>query len=250
MVETNDQTKENTEVVGTKLANIDDPIIQSLATLIDEELLENLTLTPKEVQILVKYVTKFKGGEHASLPMVCSGPRCIYNKVCPFLKIGKPPLGKTCPIEKHNVEVWKADYAKSLDADMNDKTERSQIMEIVESDILNARANIVLADEGFIMLNTVGIDFDSGQEITRKEEHIALRLKDRAQDRKDKKFKDFIATRKDKMGAMTAMKEDPTEYFSRLKNNAKEASARHSKLKIVDVVEAEKSEPKKEEEPF
>lgn len=237
----------NPEENKVSLAFIDEPIIKVMAKYIDEDVLNNIELTKKEIVELVKYVIKSRYGEYNNIPMTCTGVRCVHKNTCPLVKFNKPPIGKECPLERYNLEEWRKDYAESLNADMNDKNEREQIMDMVEADILDARANAVLATEGFIMYNTVAYDYDSGQEITRKEEHIALKLKDRVKLRKDKKLKDFIGTRKDKMQTLTAIKEDPTQYFARLREAAKETMDRH-KVLDVDVSEEKPKETKPEEQ--
>lgn len=215
-----------------KLVLFNDPILQELLLSCDENYLENLELSEKELNTLKRYVKGIRDGGHSLVPMICLGERCICSKVCPLFNIGKVPIGKRCPFEVYAMKVWLEDYAKSLKINMEDKVERNLVMDLVETDILNARANVVLSHEGFIMENPVGIDPDSGQVLLRKEEHIVMKFKERAQNRKDKLLKSFLATRESKVKAVSNLKEDPSEYLSRLRKKAEMLTKEHS---IIDM---------------
>jgi hypothetical protein len=194
-----------------------DPAIQSLLQFYDQDYLAKLELTEKELSNIKKYVTKMQYGSSSWMSLVCTGHEgCVYKKLCPL--VDKPPLGKECPFEQMTINTWYREYVVSLQIDEGDKVERSQIMELVEADILNARANAVLGSEGFIMENPVGSDPDTGQPLYRKEEHIAMNIKEKAQLRRDKLLKTFIATREAKLKGMRDIAgEDATTYLARLK---------------------------------
>lgn len=232
------------------LALIEDPIIKDLVRDSDEESINQIRLTPRELKQLKKYAIMIRYGDHNLIPMICTGSRCIVKARCPLLEFGKSPIGKVCPFESFALIQWQKDYIESLKVEIEDKVERSQILDLVEADILNARANIVLADEGFIMENPIGIDENTGEPITRKEEHIALKLKERAQNRKDKILKAFLATREQKLKTMEAMRKDPTEYMAELREKARRVSEKHDKAIDAEFVEKVEKKEEANNEPF
>jgi len=222
----------------TSLALVDDPIVKSLIANLDEEVASAITLSPAEVRKLVKYAVKLKYGDHNTLPMICIGPECIGNKICPLVKMGKSPLGLECLFEKYVMEQWRVDYSVSLKANMEDKVERGLINDLVEADILNSRANMVLSEEGFMMENPVGIDSATGAAIMGREEHIALKLKLQAQNRKDKLLKAFVATRESKIKAASSMQKDPSKIFAELRDKAREMQNAHTDAINAQTIEA------------
>ncbi len=224
------------------LAKIDDPIIKNLIEAYDDKFIESIELDEETTKKLIKYASKIRYGSYTFVPQICTAHECCYNMVCPLIKT--PPLGHYCPFEKLMAESLKNQYYKALNVNPDDITETSQIGEIVESDIVNARTNALLGKESFIMENTVGISPDTGEEITRKEEHIAMRVKQRSQERRDKIFRNFIATRKDKMNVLDKMAEDPTEYMARLRSKSEKIKKAiqnmdPSNIEGKEVVEAE-----------
>ena len=216
-----------------EIVTLDDLIMSELTKAYDGRFKDSLNLTEIEKKKIIEYTTKIKYGSFAWIPMVCSGKTgCVYRELCPIAD--KAPLGAPCPFEKFAAAEWYNDYVTSLDIDVSNKIERSQVMELVESDIINARANAVLGVEGFIMENPVGIDHDTGNTIYRKEEHMAMNIKTRVQSRRDRILKSFIATRETKMKALTGIKEDPTEYFARLRAAAFKTQTIHEGEIIVN----------------
>lgn len=251
------QEKKEIEVQKSErsIVVVKDPIIMSLVKNCDEEFASKLSLTPKEEKQLRKYAVLVKYGDHAMIPMICTGERCICRHRCPLVSFKKTPLGKECPFERFAFNEWEAEYVRSLDIDLDDKVEKEQMRDLVESDILNARANVVLGDEGFIMQNPIAIDSDTGEVLERKEEHIALRLKERAQNRKDKVFKAFVARREDKLKSIAALKQDPTEIMANLRKQGEILAKKHKTAIDAEVVEkvdnnVEKKEENNAEEPF
>lgn len=130
-----------------------------------------------------------------------------------------------CPIEMTLMGTWKGQYEMSLVADWNDKVERQAVMDLVEADILSARANGIIAAEGFIMENVVGISESTGEPIYRKEKHVALEVKDMIHRRKERLLKSLVLTRemKKKLGMGGG---DPAKKESELLERAKKSKER------------------------
>ena len=174
-------------------------------------------LDDKAVESVLKHANRFRGGTLSLSVTVCSRDNCVYKQLCPLLRETREPVGKMCPFEAYAVDTWLAEYAGSLKVDLEDKTDRSQIMELVEADILIARTNAILGSEGMLMLNPACVDPDSGQIIYRKEEHVAMIVKERAQKRRDKILKNFIATRDAKLKGTNKLGKELSEYIASLK---------------------------------
>jgi hypothetical protein len=95
------------------------------------------------------------------------------------------------------------------------------------------------------MNNPVGVDPDTGATIFRKEEHIAMLVKEKAHNRRDKILKAFIATRNEKVKAMKGGPMDPTEYLAKLREKMAQVQQVHEAEVIKDapVPAVEKKEP-------
>lgn len=229
-----ESVKSPAEVKPSGIVAIDNMGVDNLVKFCDEDYVKNLKLTPDEIKKIGKYLTIYSYGDFQSVPQLCVGTSCILAGQCPLVKIGRPPLGFACPFERLYMKKWRQEYIDSLNADWDDKIERALVMELVEVDILNSRANAYLAKEGFIMENIVGINEQTGEPMMRKEEHIALRLKEKVQARRDRILKSMVATREAKAKLLTSMKEDASVYISRLREKAKELEEKHNKKIIVE----------------
>jgi len=100
------------------------------------------------------------------------------------------------------INKWKDDYLAALGATWEDKIERQAIMDLVETEVVRARANGIIAQEGFIMENTIGVNPDTGEPITTKQKHIAMEVADQLSRRQERLLRSLIATRemKEKLG--------------------------------------------------
>jgi hypothetical protein len=143
---------------------------------------------------------------------------------------------------------WKDEYVKSLDVDWSDRTERTLIMELIEIDILNARANTTLSTDGFIMENPVGINEQTGEAIMHKQKHIALELKELMYNRRSKVLKEMIATREAKAKLVEGMKLDPSVYAAKLREKAEKLKDKHEEIKIIDANYVEEIDENKQSE--
>jgi len=195
-----------------------------------EETKQEMTLSPREIGIVKRALEEQEIlGNHASIPLICMGPACVMSASCPLQMVGKPPVSKKCPIELSLMNKWKDQYVESLDADWEDKIDRQSIMDLVEADILQARTNGIIAKEGFIMENVVGISESTGEPIHRKEMHIAVTVKDMIYKRKERLLKTMVATKemKKKLGEG---KGDPSKKEAGLLERLRKAKIRDAKV--------------------
>ena len=219
------------------LNDIKDESINELIQYCDDEFAENFKLSPAEIVRLKKTINKNFVEPNATIPMICHGSKCVLNKVCPLVELKQFPLGKKCPLELYLANKWKEEYISSLKADWNDKVDRMLISELIEIDIMGARANTLLSDEGFIMDNPIGINEQTGTPITRKEIHVAMDFKELLYKRRSKLLKEMIATREAKAKFMKDMAGDPSEYAANLRRKAAEIQENRQKTTIIDAAE-------------
>jgi len=220
----------------------DNQVIKDLIVGIDEDFAKAYMLTEKEIVELKKFALQVGIGDNNLVPMICTADNCILSKRCPMLLMKKPPAGKECPFERYVYNRWYNEYCDALAVDRENKVEREQIQDLVATDVLNLRANIVLGTEGFIMENPIAFNMDTGTVISRREQHVAMLIKEYAQNRKEKINKSFLATRETKAKAASALRKDLTEYLAFLREKG-------AKTKAVDAEVSEvKTEEKKPEE--
>jgi predicted metal-binding transcription factor (methanogenesis marker protein 9) len=80
----------------------------------DDDYVNQLELSESEIVDLKKSLRKTILSDNQSIPMVCSGHKCVFGDICPLVKIDKPPVGKRCSIELLLLNKWKDEYVKSL----------------------------------------------------------------------------------------------------------------------------------------
>ena len=225
----------------TALVEIDDDGIHELMKYCDDDYISNFELTNTEILKLKKQLAKTVLDDNVSVPMICEGDACIFDKSCPLVAVNKPPIGKKCAVEMMMLHKWRDEYVKSLQIDWNDKVDRKLACELLELDIMGARANEVLGDDGFIMENVVGMNEQTGAPITRKEKHIALDVKDMVYKRRSKVLQELIATREAKAKFMQDLRGDPSVYAAQLRKKAEE-------LRDGSIIEASSIEPMEDDD--
>jgi len=219
------------------LQEIKDDSIQELIQHCDDDFIAAFKLSSSEIDRLKKSIKKDFLEPNASIPMICQGTECILGKVCPLVELKRFPIGRKCPMEMYLANKWKEEYMNSLHADWNDKVDRILISELIEIDIMSARANTIISDEGFIMDNPVGVNEQTGAPIMRKEIHIAMDLKELLYKRRSKLLKEMIATREAKAKFMKDMVGDPSEYAANLRRKAAEIQENREKATVIQAAE-------------
>lgn len=219
------------------LKEIDDTTISDLVKYCDEEFLANFKLNDAELKRLKHSLKNNFLMPNSNIPMICQGNKCVLKALCPLIDLKKFPLGKKCPLELLLANKWKEEYVTSLKADWNDKVDRTLISELIEIDIMSARANTILSDEGFIMDNPVGVNEQTGAPIMRKEIHVAMSLKELLYKRRSKLLKEMIATREAKAKFMKDMVGDPSEYAAKLRAKAAAIQENRNNMTVIDASE-------------
>ena len=226
-------SKQELDKLKESIAQLPEKDPANFITFLDEKYVAAANFSDEEIKSIDKFLNNYSSGDYKAIPLICSGSLCIYSGLCPLVAMKRPPLKSPCPFESYFVKKWENEYIVSLEADWDDKIERSLIMDLVEIDILNMRANTMLATEGFIMENVVGIDPETGDPLMHKEEHVAIKLKDRVKARRDRILKSMIATRDAKAKLITSMKDDVSSYSSKLREKAEKIYGSHD-AEIID----------------
>jgi len=205
------------------------PGIEEITNQLPEATKQELTLTPHQaLELKQSLEQKSILGSQAMLPMICKGPECPIAKTCMLQQMNKAPVGQSCPLELALMDKLKDELVHSLDVDWEDRIERQSVMDLVETEILQARANGILSEEGFIMENVVGVSESTGEPIMRKEKHIALEVKDMIYKRKERLLKSLVATKEMKKKLNLGAK-DPSKKESDLLDRLRKAKARDQK---------------------
>lgn len=160
-----------------------------------------------------------------TLPLVCVGEgdgnhsACPYSAQCPLVQARVPPLGQPCPFETRIVELWMAKYMEELNVGDHNLVEQSQVRDLVFVDLLMQRAIGILASDGLVDENPVGvIPAGRGTQATiyRKEASSTAILLERLMARKEKMLRALMATREVRARYKKSREEDPSNLLARL----------------------------------
>jgi len=170
------------------------------------------------------------GGAAAKVPLHCGGEKiCPFAQECPFVEISKVPVGRKCPIEVELMTFWTSRYMQEFEVDPENHSEVGMITELVELDIYDLRASMILARPECADMTkevVVGVDGE-GNPIINKEVHKAWELKERVKKRKQKILESLVGTRKEKYKRDVALKRrseiDPSTQAIELKEKLEKA---------------------------
>lgn len=166
----------------------------------DEDTYDTIKLTPEEVEKVKRQLRKNRTTIVQSTALICPGDKCEFQLDCPLSMLGKAPIGKQCPIELELLAQWTQQYMYEFNVDMDNFTEIGLITELAECNLFERRANLILARYCPTMtkLEVVAID-ESGKPA--EQEMIAKHweLKERVKNRRDKIYKQLMATRDSKV---------------------------------------------------
>jgi len=202
---------------------------------LDSEEYGHILLTAEEARKVHYRLQGVKwGGAAAKVPVYCGGEKiCPVAQECPFVEIAKIPVGRKCPIEVELMAFWTSRYMKEFEVDPENHSEVGMIMELVELDIYDLRASMILARPECAELTkdiVVGVD-DEGKPIVNKEIHKAWELKERVKKRKQKILESLVGTRKEKYKRDAALKrrseKDPSTHVVELRRKLE-------KVRMVD----------------
>jgi len=177
---------------------------------LDPEVYGHILLTAEEARKVHYRLQGVKwGGAAAKVPLYCGGEKvCPFSEECPFVEIAKVPVGRKCPIEVELMSFWTTRYMNEFEVDPENHSEVGMITELVELDIYDLRASMILARPECAEITkeiVVGVDRE-GKPIVNKEVHKAWELKERVKKRKQKILESLVGTRKEKYKRDAALK--------------------------------------------
>lgn len=216
--------------------------VSDLISYLDDDVKESFTLTDGERKRLRRYLKKSVLSPTFGIPQICRGDKCSFCEVCPLYKLKKYPVGKECPLELYLSNKWKDEYISALDVDWNNKIERSYVCELVEIDIIQARANTLISTKGIVTKNAIGISEQTGEPIYRDEPHVALGVKEKLANRRSRVLRELLATRESRAKFMQDMKGDPSVYAAKLRDKYDALVSSNSDVEIIDAVEVEEED--------
>lgn len=135
-----------------------------------------------------------------SIPMVCRGPKCQFADNCPLQQENIAPIGQSCPFEMGIVRHFMKEFMENLEVDPDNLVEMLLIRDMVDQEVQLLRSTKLLAQEDFIKENVVGID-DMGDPIMQEQLHLAIGYQDKLHKRRQVLFKQFLATRSERLKA-------------------------------------------------
>ena len=198
---------------------------------LDPEEYGHILLTAEEARRVHYRLQGVKwGGAAAKVPLYCGGEKiCPFALECPFVEVGKVPVGRKCPIEVELMVFWTARYMKEFEVDPDNHSEVGMSTELAELDVYDLRASMILSrPECADMTKDVVVGVDSqGKPIVNKEVHNAWELKERVKKRKQKILESLVGTRKEKYKRDATLKrrseKDPSTQAIELKRKLEKA---------------------------
>lgn len=168
----------------------------------------DVKMTAEQALSFKNQVVRITHGVSAAIPLQCYGPSCI-NKMCTFHKEQNYPLGRQCLFEVRLIQSWTKGYMEDIGVDPENLSEMTLINKLVESDIIDYRANLGLSgatdEEAGSLLKTSVMESENGSSET-VNLHPLLEAKDRANTMRIKILEALAATRREKYKKAAALK--------------------------------------------
>ena len=142
-------------------------------------------------------VIGLKHGMSAHIPIICRADECPYREVCLIdpLYIKK---GARCPTEIAVIMDRFDKYCRELEIFENNEVDMSLVREIIDIEVGILRADGLIAIDGnMIEEAAIGID-KQGREVTRREAHPMLEMKNSLRKERHRILNLLNSTRKDR----------------------------------------------------
>lgn len=196
------------------------------------EILEHLTIENDKINSLVTSLkTLNKNCLKICGPLQCIGPECYAAERCALQKAGIAPIGNHCSIELLLMDQWEEEYINDLGVDTHSKIEIDLVRDMIEADLMDWRTSNEIAKGGLFDWNAIGMTED-GKPIYRKEESVAISIKLKFKNRKDRLREDLMATRKMKAKFGLAKTLDPSKFAATLQERYN--AIRDANAEVVD----------------
>lgn len=183
-----DDKKKNNSICGLKKLPPKTGLMEALSEPIDDY--SDLVLSKKARDHLFRSLLNMKAGLVTISPLDCRGrTKCPFIDKCPIYiadgSKGQYPIGKQCIVEGSFIRDRFREYIEELEEKSTDvensPTVRSLVSKLVELDLKDYRANLILAgvagdSDGTLLIDqNIGVT-DSGDSITQKQEHPIVKI--------------------------------------------------------------------------
>lgn len=209
-----------------------------LEPIVEKYVPEGLDLTPEELVSLRNGMRRVGTGLRSSIPITCYGEKCPFRTECPFAKIDKMPVGKSCPIEGMLMDQYTKRYIDEFEVSPEAMSEVTTMTMLAATHIMEMRAFTILGrddeenPDGFVK-NVVGFNNDD-EPIQSIQEHPAYNQIERAWRWRRNLLESLVGTRKEKYKQQAALKERTAASPS---TAAADLKAKIDKMSIVDITE-------------
>lgn len=219
-------------------------------TLKDPNFFKNNSLTKQQVDLLFQSMKRASMGIQAGIIQTCNSD-CESHSKCPLVILNRAPYENLCPIETEIFEKRFLSYKSAVktrlkalrgDEDAGDVDEDQILLtiigELVEADIIEMRANALIAEEGLVEQVPV-LASNEGPEY-RMDETVALKIKERMKNRRERNFRALLAT--PEMIAKSKMKEIEGSVEGRVldaRAKARSLMLHNSEMVTFSLVEAD-----------
>lgn len=152
-------------------------------------------------KLISKHLNSLKNGLYSIYPIPCKQNGCPYGASCiAFQNNMQPPYGEPCVLETNKIENLIIEYSLQFNLDSSSTTDKIQIRELIQLDILMDRCQCLMAQEGDVIQQIVGGITEKGETYTQPTVSKYYEAWERMSKRRQSLMDDMMATRKAKKG--------------------------------------------------
>lgn len=152
-------------------------------------------------KLISKHLNSVKNGIYSIFPIPCKRGGCPYGESCIALKSNMaPPYGEPCVIETAKIENLIVSYSNDFDFTTASTTDKIIIQELIQTDLLMDRCQIMMAQEGRMLQDvTMGVT-EEGEVYTQQVVSRYLDAWEKLSRRRENLFNQMDSTRRCKRG--------------------------------------------------
>ena len=160
-------------------------------------------------KLISKHLNSVKNGIYSIFPIPCKRTGCPYGESCIALKNNMaPPYGEPCVIETAKIENLIVSYANDFDFNTASTTDKILIQELIQTDLLMDRCQIMMAQEGRMLQDvTMGVT-EEGEVYTQQVVSRYLDAWEKLSRRRENLFNQMDSTRRAKRGQKADVLDD------------------------------------------
>lgn len=209
---------------------------------------DDLTFTEDELDYIRRRLTNLRTGSTAAIPLLCAGDKCPFRENCPFFKVGKAPVFKSCLVEINLINEWRRMFIEEYNIDENSFSEILMVSELVEIELMLWRINNNLSKAEYAeLVNNVNVGVDAqGNPVQKLETNAFFETREKLVARKSRIIKLMVGDRQEKYKEQAALKKvndsDPSRQAADVRKKldslaaqAKQIAADLQKENAIDV---------------